>query len=443
MEWQRKALSGLGEVMEEKYKNAVRFFKENKKYHRILKEIQCKYKSRGTVGGIIELHNINEEERMLLCKIDSKFIHSLHARFSIAKFLKTFEGTNLEGLDFVEVLSTYFGEELKTNSEVKAEKDIRRYEFFTEILADFEGTKAYYWLDGALKSKSFGYMLLLKEYDSDKLSLKNTLTEVMKAINMLNEDNFVRLAIFASQTTKNPHYFDKAAAAGKLLISALAFLKGSDVPQNTEAENELLYSYGIIKDEISNYTTASFITAYGDDGIHNGIEDFNKRNEPVMLSLWNLCSIKAIKCNDSRIYVFENPTVFSEVLARTSEQKPSLLCTNGQLRLASIVLLDKLAHSVEQIYYSGDFDPEGIKIACRLKQRYGDKLVFWRYDINAYNAVKSSVEFDEKRWKQIEFLTEESLTQLINEMGKQRRCGYQELLIEEYVKDITERRRHG
>ncbi len=85
--------------------------------------------------------------------------------------------------------------------------------------------------------------------------------------------------------------------------------------------------------------------------------------EPLQVSLWNLSKVDKIISKRNKVFVFENPTVFSEVLYRSSKEKPSIICTYGQVKLASLILLDNLVENGTHIYYSGDFDPEGLIIA--------------------------------------------------------------------------------
>lgn len=417
---------------------AISYFKNNKKYHRILKRIAEKYKSRGTLGGSIELKNLTEDERALLCKIDPKYIYAKDAKFTVRKFLKTFDNVWIGELDFLQILQGYFSGEIQTNKEIKEKKGSERDKYFSNILESFQGTSGAKWLIEALDSRKYGYLLLIKEYEKDSVALKEVLVHVIKAINLLEywSNKLTRLPIFASNLTKDPHFFDIGQLGGNLFINGLAFLGKTKTPENAQEESELLYSFGILKDEISNYTTISSVTAYTEEGLHEGILGFHKSSEPVQLNLWNLSKIKEIHCNYNKIFVFENPAVFSEVLERTLEIRPSLLCTSGQLKLASLVFLDKLIKNIDKIYYSGDFDPEGIKIAYRLKERYGDKLVLWRYDSEEYEKIKSKVSFEERRWKQIASIEEPQLKRLVEQMEKDRVCGYQELLVEEYVEDI-------
>ena len=141
-------------------------------------------------------------------------------------------------------------------------------------------------------------------------------------------------------------------------------------------------------------------------------------------------------CNKSRLFIFENPSLFSEVIKRTAQFKPSILCTSGQLKLASVVLLDKIVKDVEEIYYSGDFDPEGILIADKLKLRYGDKLKFWRFDVEDYLNIISNKAISGISMTKVDSIQDTELEPLIHELKNIGRAGYQELLIGNYVEDI-------
>lgn len=420
------------------YREASEFFKGNKKYHRILREMAEKYKSLGSLGGSIELKNLTGEEKLILSKINSKFIGQRDARFSVKKFIGTFDGTKFEAIDFVEVLREYFGDEIKTNREIRDDKQRLKEGFFASVQSSFENTEAGRWLKAALEAKGFGYMIIIKEYESSREKLRETLLNVMVGINTLtqNRGKLTRLAIFASEITRNPHYFDSSELGGKLITAALAYLSNKEAPESSEEISELLYSFGILKDEISNHTTCCNALAYINGSEHMGVRSFYENNEPLQLNLWNLSRLEEIRCTGNTLFVFENPTVFTEVMTGTMDLKPSLLCTSGQLKLSSLVFMDKALKHVDKIYYSGDFDPEGINIAWRLKQRYGEKLYFWRFDKASYNKIKSNVELEDRRLKQIEHIEDEGLAELIAEIRDSRRCGYQELLIEEYVEDI-------
>ena len=88
------------------------------------------------------------------------------------------------------------------------------------------------------------------------------------------------------------------------------------------------------------------------------------------------------------------------------------------------------------VFYSGDFDPEGLKMAERLLNRYPDNVKLWRYDIENYKKCISRTNLSEKRLKMLENLNAGDLTAIKNEIKHTKKAGYQEELINLLVKDI-------
>ena len=170
-------------------KEMAEFLSSNKKrYHKFLSAILDKYKSLGRIGGSIYIKNLNDEERRLLCKIDSKYISVDEAKISVKKFFSVFNNTKYSEADFVEVLKIYFKNDLKTNREEKQEKEREKNDFFNAILEEYKETTAYTWLDYALRNKCYGYNILIRQYQEDKKSLEYVLKHLLEAINIIFKD---------------------------------------------------------------------------------------------------------------------------------------------------------------------------------------------------------------------------------------------------------------
>ena len=160
---------------------------------------------------------------------------------------------------------------------------------------------------------------------------------------------------------------------------------------------------------------------------------FLERREPVLLTLMTLGKLKLVKPQIGKyVYIVENPAVFSKLII-TCPQK-SVLCGNGQIRLATLVLMD-LFHEETQFYYAGDFDPEGLQIAQKLKERYGDRLKFWRYSGDLYERYQSNVEISDERLKKLEKIHVEELQDIKKAMLRQKKATYQEAMLKEYLRD--------
>ncbi|TJX14951.1 TIGR02679 family protein [Tissierella creatinini] len=420
-------------------KECVDYFKTNPGFRRLFEGLKEKYRSLGNLGGLVKLNNITETEKEALSGLFRKDYYSKKsATIKVDLIYKALEGTKFQGVDLEKVVRGYFKGDLISKKEERNSHNSQKALFFEKIILDFNGTKAFHWLDYLLKNKANAYRLLSQNYERDKANLRNKLVLVMKALNKLSFDssNLTRLALFSSNISRNPHTFDDNTLAGNLLIYGIIYFLEMDYPQSAEDRAEVLYRAGLIKDEISNYTTINGFVAYKDGEVHKGWHGFYQNNEPVNINLWNLSEIDTLSTPFKSIFIFENPTVFSQVLEVLKDKKPSLVCTYGQLKLASLVFLDKLAANVDKIYYSGDFDPEGLQIADKLKTRYEEKLILWRFSKEEYDSIKSTKVIEGERMKKLDKIKSPHLQSLADHIREEGFAGYQELLTQMYIEDI-------
>lgn len=421
-------------------KQCIKYFKENPGFKRLFVGLREKYRSLGNLGGVIKLNNLSKLEKEALSGLFRKDYYSKKsASIRVEHIYNALENTKFQGVDLEEVVKGYFKEDLISKKEERSIYNTEKGLFFEEILLIFEETKAYTWLESLLKNKSNAYRLLSQNYDKNKYGLRDELILVMKGLNKLSFDSsdLKRLALFASNISRNPHFFDDNTLSGTLLIYGIIFFLEMDYPLSAEDRAEVLYRAGLIKDEISNYTTINGFLAYKEGQIHQGWQGFYDNNEPININLWNLSGIVSVFSRYKCAFVFENPTVFSQVLEVLKDKKPPLVCTYGQLKLASLVLLDKLVNNVDRIYYSGDFDPEGLQIADKLKTRYGEKLSLWRFNKEEYYSIKSASIIGGERMKKLDKIRDEDLKCLGDHIRTEGCAAYQELLIQKYIEDIN------
>ena len=143
-------------------------------------------------------------------------------------------------------------------------------------------------------------------------------------------------------------------------------------------------------------------------------------------------------------FVVENAGVFSAILdglggslgEPTDGEGCALICTTGQLKLAGLLLLDHLAASGAQLWYSGDFDPEGLVIAQKLVDRYGDQLRLWRYTVEDYAVSVSDQAISSRRLAMLDAVGDRRLEAVKVEMRRRKRAGYQEALVQLLVEDV-------
>ena len=130
--------------------------------------------------------------------------------------------------------------------------------------------------------------------------------------------------------------------------------------------------------------------------------------------------------------------VFSELAAAACEHGLSLICTSGQMKYAGIRLIDMLVMSGCEIFYAGDFDPEGLQIADKLLCRYSSgKVHSWRMTPEDYASIAKGDVISESRLKKLDSIVSDELKETARLLADTKRAGYQELLIAQMSEDMA------
>lgn len=201
-----------------------------------------------------------------------------------------------------------------------------------------------------------------------------------------------------------------------------------------EEKAALFYRAGILKDELSNHVLVYGIRAVErDGGPHKGIQGYLEQREPLHLTLMTLGKLAQVRPRmGKRVYMVENPAVFA-VLAKAWPDA-AILCGNGQIRLSTWVLLE-LFDADTEFWYAGDFDPEGLLIAQKLKERCGERLRFWKYRRELYEKYRSDVQISDKSLKKLDRVYRAELQEIRQAMGQYGKAAYQEAMMGEYLAD--------
>lgn len=431
------------------------YFKVRPIYQKLFQKFRDKYASLGHMGGTVTLTGLKPEDKIQLGGFFQKdYSENKSVTISAVLMEKSLAASRFSGVTLEEVITAYFGKPLTVKKEERQQADERKQQFFDEILQEAESEMGNQWLEKLLSEQGDGYLILMKQYKENAKELRNTLMTVLASIQDLPVIKAMEadaekeapkmerelLAVYAARTTGNPHYYDEGTVGDKLLTAFLKEYTDTNLYKNreltyVERKNRLLYEAGILKDDLSNDTLVYGIHAQNIDGmLHEGIEGFCTMKEPVRLTLLTVGNLQKVwpQDYDSNIYVVENPAVFSMLSQRYPDN--SFICGNGQLRLATIILMDMLQENCT-FYYAGDFDPEGLLIAQRLKKRYREKLVLWNYREEWYEKYVSSVELSGTSLKKLEKIDIPEFQGIKKRMYQMKKAAYQETMME--VLDIT------
>jgi len=420
---------------------AVEYFKKKPVYEKLFNEFKKKYESHGKIGGIAVLTGLSTGDKEDISGFLMKdFTSEEEVRVSAKLFEKALQKSRFSSLTTLDILTHYFGIKLRTNKEKSEENEGKRAEYLAELTEYTDKAYIKEWLTGVFCTGADGAVVIARSYNADKNELKIILQKLIKAIPMLpyfqGGKKKELLAVFAAQAAGNPHFFDDNTLAGNLLTAFLRdYFRFGYEDDLSEAENrsKVLFKAGLIKDNLSNDVIAYGIRGKCVDGsLHQGLEGFLHQKEPVKLSLLTLVNLEETFTNslDGRIYIVENPAVFSILISRFPER--AFICSYGQIRRAVFMLLDLFDQNTV-FSYAGDFDPEGLLIAERLKKRYGDRLTFWKYEPDIYLKYMSEEKLTNQRIKKLDGVRDNTLLKIAELMREEGRAAYQESMLEEYV----------
>lgn len=213
---------------------------------------------------------------------------------------------------------------------------------------------------------------------------------------------------------------------------------GIDEANNGESRKIIYGLFGIEPDNISGAVAAVGIRLYDHDrSEHRGYKVFADSGEICLISLANLSGIGYADSDRGKVYVVENQIVFSALSSTAAQHKLSLLCTSGQMKSAGIKLIDMLVRSGCEIFYAGDFDPEGLQIADKLLRRYDNKNVHtWRMSREDYASISKAEDISESRLKKLRTICSNELREIADELEASGKAAYQELLLPAMKNDM-------
>jgi len=426
--------------------DAVKYFKGNNGYNRLFKGIKDKYVSFGEIRGNVVINKPTLEEKRALSGLMKKdYSSNLSISVNLNKLLQRLDESRFAGVDLISLLKEYFKEEILTKKETVQKAQDEFEVFCQEILEQNKNEYIFDFLVRSVQTKDDLYQSLKRYYKKYKTILKKELLNACTGINILKEcrdNDLIRIPVFASQITSNPHGLDKNTLCGRLFILLLCYINEAKYPSNSEEIAELYYNNHLLVDDISSMVLCKNITGYTkqDKKEHKGLCGFDEYNEPIFLTLYNLSNIGFIDEYNKykKVVITENPAVFMGVMEKCKIKDFPMVCTYGQVKLAGIMLLDLLVKQKYQLFYSGDLDSEGIQIADRLKQKYKENLNLLGFSKDVYYKNISNVELSESRLQKLDSVKSEELKELCNEVRKNKKASYEEENID-YIVEFIEK----
>lgn len=440
---------------------AVAYFHSRPGLARLLSAFVAKYYSLGRLGGVVTLEAIPSEEKAEMEAFFRKRLPGGRWRVSAKDFAKALAETKFGVLEPVAIMEAWLGETLDSKKQEQAREEQARHKLLSSLLREHAHPFCQLWLQAVLARDSGTKQVYMAMRRDEQF--REHIELALQAMAQL-PDGYLRLPVFSRQVCGNPHALDITNGAGKLFLNGLRCVRGrQNDPSAGQAEteglsaieeiSELLYSFRILREDIMNYVTCFGLAAVGQEQELSYWQAAAQAGAPLNVPLREIVKVKQFYPADLpaeqrrysrqsgfRVFLVENSGVFSTLLdelAVTEQQvRVPLICLQGQLKLAAWTLLDCLVKSGAILYYSGDFDPEGLQIAEKLLLRYPGRVHLWRMNRAEYFEAKPSVPLDQQRMNKLKSIQVPELACLAAAIADIGLTAYQEGLVEKLAEDL-------
>ncbi|GAE94831.1 hypothetical protein JCM21714_4025 [Gracilibacillus boraciitolerans JCM 21714] len=418
--------------------DAIHYFAGDKTYRRLFLLFKAKYKSLGRVGGTITVDAFTDKELEVIGRFFGKTGSELRqkGKISLEQFNRQLNKTRFAGIDLQQLLEAYFDETLISNKELQQRKEQKVQDSIKELKDHFPELR--FWLE-YIQHKTADTYWIFRLIEKDFDQFQRMLRQLASAFSQIPE-KYERLPMFSQRITRNPHAFDLNTVLGKLLIHLLSLNsnKGEQVvvPSTSEAINDLLLQYQLLRDDITNYVTCANLLAETKQEVHSMWKAAAETQSVLNVPLRELIKVERVFSSGKQniIWIVENSGVFSSLLDEVPHI--SLICTHGQFKLAAFILMDLLVQEGYQLRYAGDIDPEGISMAAKIVERYPQHAYPWKMTVDDYHLSMSDNQLSEERINKLDAVNVNSLQPVINELKTYKKAGYQEALVVEMVEEL-------
>ena len=396
--------------------------------NRLMLELKKKFVMISRFSGVILLNDLNEDECYDIGNLLGKKIkvHS-NLRVSFKMITKKINEGKYSGFDWNKLFYFYFGQVPVTNAEDKLNKINLEGEFYSSLF-DFNKDMRY---ANVLRNLIYNdddiRRIVKKKYNKNKEELKIDICNSLLLLEKIPSKP-ISLAIYSS-FIGNPHYLDLNKSSGNLFYRVLAKIRNVEFYDRTDVKVSLLSEINVYTDPVSN-----FVITYKLIG-NNILKEISDLGEVVNLNLLNINNLSFVDTECKEVYVFENPSMVTALM----DLNIPIIITSGIPNLSLYVLLDKLISCNNQIYYNGDFDPEGLLIACKLLERFKNVKLFC-YDRVDYENSKSREIISDSRLKKLSGVKIKELDDIKDLLLNEHLAAYQEQNVENIRKFIISRK---
>lgn len=408
----------------------LQFFKSNPGFDRILSAMYDMYAQYGRAFGAVRLTSPTEEEETVLSKFFSRdYYNQALIRIGLADFERQMCKNFLVDVPLGEVLAQYVGKPLTKTVSFEAKKPTP---FAAEVLAllpKFHGTPAELWLKEVATQTRRTYRASSERFLGDPKSTIRMIRQTAEALNNINPGRaLVPLAEFSEKYTGSPTAFNFTGTHGSLFLRALAAKFDVPAPTTTDGCVFLHFRAGLLSQGMLSGVTVFGVSADAACAHYEGL------NQSHVLTLENISGYSHAVAHGGKVFVIEEPQIFSAVLAKLGGLKCTLVCPTGGFNAALVALLQLFRDT--QIYFAGGMTYKGLDFADKMYVEFEKNFVPWRYTREDYAKVIAEGGAYLTGERRGLAMHNEQLASLLSHMKKTGKTASSAILVDDYVSDI-------
>jgi len=201
----------------------------------------------------------------------------------------------------------------------------------------------------------------------------------------------IPLSQLANDAAGEAHALDPGRPLSTIVLSAIRhtwWTGATEPPSPAQRRRALWDCVGVLTDELSSTVLTLNLPVRRPAGtdLARILATAAESGEPVVLTLRQLTRAHGV-FGPGQVYVCENPSVVLAAANVLGPACPPLVCVSGQPTAAAVRLLTQLSEAGCVLYYHGDFDWGGIRIANLLWGRFPVRA--WRFDTQSYVDIAS------------------------------------------------------
>lgn len=376
---------------------AVLYFKSQPGMERLFKLFRTELLKHRKVKGTVKLDLFKPEEMDSIAHFFHVSPESLASkgRVDLEAFDRKLDTPPFNGLDLMHLLEAFFDEKLLSLST----KEDRKF-FLNQLEDNYSLLKD--WL-AYIKRNTSDTKWIQELIEESTHQFEQYVLYLSEGVRLL-PSRPIRLSVFSQIITLDADAFHPSSDLGKLWLHVLSettrlhAIEPITLPDSKKATDELLESFNLFREDISDSVTVANLFAETQAGYHPMWEAAVHTRSVLTVPLREVIKLQAVYPAHAKdiVWVVDNPEVFTRLM----DEVPTMpmICPKETWSCATWEVFDRLEEEGIELRFIGDFTPESIVRAEELLLQFPSTAKTWRMEIPLYlHSLEKDESLSEER----------------------------------------------